>query len=200
MAFHLQTTFAQRALAIGLFGALCAGLLGGPTMSAAGSKPHWYRAQLQQGETNGYNWGVRATGPKNEPLKRICEKIGKVAPYDPEVGYVEASETTSCGRVVGPADSVSMSVALGSADSEMATLMATLYHPAVKEVTYVLDSGEQKVYRAKAVKVRNRVARGIPMFRYLVAIFDEGTCFRRIITYDAQGTVLKSEKAEPHCT
>lgn len=190
----LALWIAATAIALGFVGVL-------PALTEAGSAAAngWYRAPLEHGEIHGYHWGVRATGPKDEPLRRICEVIGRVAPFDPDLGYGEADETKSCGKLLKPTDSVSMSVTLGSSES-MTTLLATIYRPIVRKVVLVLGTGEERVYRTAAVNVAGRASKGIPLFRYLVAFFDQGSCIRRIVTHDGQGGVINNEKAEPGCT
>ncbi len=92
-----------------------------------------------------------------------------------------------------------MSEVLGSHELGTRGLLATIYRPVVHEVTYVLTTGERKSYWAKAPKIANRAAKGIPLFRYVIAVSDPGACIRRIITADQQGKTVQSEKAEPSC-
>ena len=125
--------------------------------------------------------------------------MSQIAPYDPSLGYVEATEGRSCGVLETPSDTLSMSEVLGSHELGVRGLLATIYRPVVHDVTYVLNTGDRETYRAKAPKIAQRAAKGIPLFRYVIALFDSGTCIRRIVTADKQGKVLHSEKAEPSC-
>lgn len=158
-----------------------------------------WRAPLENGKTNGYLWGMRASGVKHQASRPICETIVSVAPADPDVPFVETDETTSCGTLQAPTDSTSIIVLLGESESGRTALLATLYPPVVRKVTFILDTGEQKVHRTAVSKIRNRAAKGLPRFRHLATLFPEGTCIRRIITRDGQGSVIESEKAEPRC-
>lgn len=159
----------------------------------------WYRVALEHGETNGYHWGVRATGPKSKPAGRICTVVGKVAPLDPELGYVEASETQSCGRLSAPTDSVSTIATLGSSEVEATMLWATVYPPIVRKIVFVLGAGERKVSRTIAADGAGKAGTGVPLFRYVVALFEGESCIRRIVALDGHGDLIENERAEPGC-
>lgn len=159
----------------------------------------WYRVLLEKGEVNGYRWAVGASGPRDEPLKQMCELVSEVAPFDPDLEYAEGGEMKLCGELLSPAESISVGLDLGSSESST-TLRATIYRPIVRKVVFVRGTGDRKVYRTKAPRIAGRKAKGIPRFRYLAALFDEESCIQRIITYDPSGAVIKNEKAEPGCT
>ena len=154
----------------------------------------WYHALVESGKTDGYDWGVNIKGPKHMPLKRVCEVAVRIAPYNPEIGYVESDETSLCGDLLRPSDSVSIAMPLGNSETGMTTLLATVYRPIVREVAFVLSTGERQVYRPSPVNVPRRAARGIPMFRYLVALLDGESCIRRVTTLDGKGSVIDDEK------
>jgi hypothetical protein len=167
--------------------------------STAASSPDsdpWYRATLEQGETNGYRWTVNAKGPKHKPLREICTLVSMVEPPQEGAPYVEEMDATDCGRLLKETSSVSGSVAFGSGASRL-TILAALYRPAVRKVVFLLDTGERRVYLSRAPKIPRRLTRGIPLFRYLVASFDGETCIRRVTTFDGKGSVVGSDVSPP---
>jgi hypothetical protein len=188
---NLALWLAVAAVAVGSAGML------DPAGAAGWQSGGWYQAVLEAGETEGWRWAVGAKGRKHEPLQEICLVVGVIEPLEPGSPEVRAGELSSCGHLRRPTDSVSSTTRL---DSEALTaLHATLYRPIVSRVIFVLGTGERRVYRTAAVKVARRVARGIPVFRYLVVPFDGETCIRRIVTHDSRGAVIKNEIAEPGC-
>lgn len=177
--------------AVGLLGALSANAMGGS------SSGRWYRAALEQGETREFRWAVGVKGPKHEPLREICGQVGMIEPPQDDSPYVEGRDATDCGSLVRATASVAPSVAFGSGPSRL-TVLATLYRPIVRKVTFTLSTGERRVYRPRVPEIPNRLKRGIPLFRYLVASFDGETCIRRITTFDGNGRVVWNE-ARPPC-
>ena len=161
-------------------------------------KSDWFRVPLDGGELHGSQWGFAAKGSKERPLKQICAVMGEIAPRDPGAGYVEASETTSCDSLLQATDSISMGSEFGTG-SDATVLRTTLYPKEVRRVTFVLAGGEELTYRAKGIKVKNRKAKGIPFFRYLVAQFNAEACIQRIVSYDGRGRVIKREKGDKIC-
>ena len=197
-----QTRMRFRFLALWVSAGLvvaCVFGLSSETQANATPGSKWYRTPLAHGEEEGFLWGFSASGPTNRSLKKICSTIAEISPREPGVDYVESSETTGCGELLRATDSMSIKVLLGSTEAEAKTLLGTLYPPDVRRVTYVLSSGEERSYRAKGVKVANRVAKGIPYFRYVAALFDSGSCIKRTVTYNAKGRVIKKEAAEVTC-
>lgn len=174
--------------------------LGGDTVKV-GQSPvgGWFSAKLGFGKKRDNYWGVRATGARHQAMGQICGIVVKIPPPDPNVPYFESDETKACGRLATPSDSVSIGVLLRSPGSGVTALLASVYHPVVREVTFVLRSGERKVYRAVTPKIAKRAAKGIPAFRYLIAFIDEGACIDQIITADRSGEVIRGESGEPAC-
>ena len=157
--------------------------------SAAGGQ-RWYEALLEEGETQGFKWGIGAKVPMNKALGEICVLAGFLAPPQPGVPYGEGDSSTVCGNLTKPTESVSTSATLGSTGT---TLVATLYRPAVRKVSILLSNGKRKVLRPLAPGIPNRAAMGIPAFRYLVASVDGGACVRQVTTFNGKGKVLAIE-------
>lgn len=183
------------AILIAIAGALALSLLVSP--GAAGSKVSWFHAMLKRGETKGYHWAVGVKGRKHEPLSEICAQISMVEPPRDDAPYVEGRDATDCGRLRQPSDSVSSTDSFGSGVSRVAVL-EVVYRPIVRKVTFILATGERRVFRPHPPDVPNRAARGIPIFRYLVAPLEGETCIRRVATFDGRGRVVSNE-ARPRC-
>lgn len=158
----------------------------------------WSTVFLKRGKVQDYKWAISARLPKNKPLGPMCETSARFLPR-PELEEVEVNESTLCGKLNTPSDSVSISTIFKSEESET-TLLATLYRPVVRKVVFVLSNGEQRSYPARVPQIPNHAARGIPMFRYLVGVFSEEECLRKTITYDAHNKVIKQEHSEASCT
>jgi len=166
--------------------------------SFATDRGSWSRVFLKKGKIRDYGWAVGARLPKDKPLGQICETSAHFLPR-PEFDEVEVDESTLCGKLKKPGDSVSISTIFKSEKSDT-TLLATLYRPVVRKIVFVLSNGEQRSYPARVPKIPNHSARGIPMFRYIVGVFNEEECLRKTITYDAQNKVIKQEQSEAPCT
>ena len=179
------------ATTLGLLGALSANVVEGS------SSGRWYQAALDQGETRSYHWTAGVKGPKYEPLKEICAQVGMVEPLKDDSIYAEGREATDCGSLLSARDSVAPSVAFGSGASKL-TVLATLYRPKVRKVTFVLSTGERRVYIPRMPKIPNQRMRGIPVFRYMVASLDGETCIRRVTTLDGKGGIVSNE-GRPSC-
>lgn len=158
--------------------------------AAAPSGERWYRASLDEGETQGFRWAVGANVPKHEPLNRICVLAGFLAPRDPDVPYAEGDNVSVCGSLTIPASSVTTTAALGQSGSR---LVATLYRPVVRKVALLLGTGERKVVEPVAPRIPNRGRNGIPSFRYSVIVLNGGACIRQSTTFDRNGNVLGRE-------
>jgi hypothetical protein len=158
-----------------------------------------YQAVLETGETqDGWSWVVSAKGQKYSPLKKVCLVIGVAEPRVPGNPEIRAGQVTTCGELRKPANSVSASTAIGSEEPGV-NLLAMLYRPIVRKVVLVLGGGKRSVHRTTVVSVPRRVARGIPVFRYIVVPLDGAECIQRIITYDWRGVAIEKEKGEATC-
>lgn len=162
------------------------------------SKSDWFRVPLTGGKLQGYTWGFAAKGSREKPLKQICAVVAEIAPRDPDTEYVESSETSSCGSLLRETDSISIGSEFGTG-SEATVLRTILYPRDVRRVAFVLAGGQEATYRAKGIKVKNRKAKGIPFFRYLVAQFSAEACIQRIVSYDGRGRVIEREKGDEIC-
>jgi hypothetical protein len=165
--------------------------------AAAASKVRWFQTTLEQGQVSGYHWAVGVKGPKHRPLSQVCAQLSMVELPQNGAPYVEGGSSTLCGRLKRPTDSVLGTESFGSGRSRVAVLEA-VYRPIVRKVTFVLATGERKVFLPRIPKIPNRSARGIPIFRYFVASFEGETCVRRVTTFDQLGGVVSNE-AEPPC-
>ena len=170
-----------------------------PVMTTAkeASQGDFYRVPLASGEVDGYWWGVGASGQKGKSLKKVCQSVAVVPVVEPGED-VETHQSKLCGALPTPADSISMSVVLGSSD-DATTLLATIYRPIVHRVVFTLGTGEQTSHRTRTVNAAKRAKEDIHLFRYLAVTFKGGNCIRRVTTYDRQGSVIEREKAEPGC-
>lgn len=179
--------------------ALAVVLLAGQFTGAAAGVPRdqWYRVTLEQGETQGYRWAVGAKGPRGGPLKDSCLTVGVLEPPQPDADYVEGHDFAVCGGLIEPGDSISLGTPLGSGESAL-TLFAALYRPVVRELTFLLDTGERRVLQPRLADIPDRQDRGIPRFRYVVADFEAGICIRKLTSRDGSGSVIRSE-VSPFC-
>lgn len=168
-----------------------------PHDAAGANKARWYQVGLEMGETDGYRWAVGAKGPKHEPLDEICALASLTEPPQADKPFVEGMDAAVCGSLATPGDSMAASPAFGSGNSRL-VLLAVLYRPAVREVAFLLDTGERRVLWPRMVKVPNRRARGVPRFRYLVTHFKGEACIRKITLFDGSGRVIYRE-ARPPC-
>jgi hypothetical protein len=166
-----------------------------PAVAGTG-KARWFQVTLERGETKGYRWAVGAKGPKSEPLGRICTQLSMVEPPQEDVPYVEGSDSTECGRLKTPTDSISGTDSFGSGQSRV-TVLEVVYRPIVRKVTLILATGERRVFRPSTPQIPNRVDRGIPVFRYLVSPFEGETCIRRVATFDGSGGIVSNEVSPP---
>lgn len=179
--------------------ALMLALITGWASSEAGaaSEDRWYRVLLEKGKTeDGYEWAMGASGPRNQPLRKICNVTSTLAPPN-DAGYVEGDSLTVCGSLRRPELSAVVSLDVGS-EGATRTVFEALYHPVVRKVIFVLDSGERMVYFPKVPKIPNRAAKGIPLFRYVVDTFEEELCVRKVTTFDKAGRAI-SREASPAC-
>lgn len=184
---RLALWFIVATLSVGLIGAL---LVVGPAVAHGEG---WSRVVLEQGEAQSYRWSVGAKAPAFEPLDQICAQVGIVSPPQPDVPYAEGNDVSICGRLRKSSDSVVSSTKLGSGETRV-TLFVALYRPAVRKVTFILGTGERKVYRPAVAMDTAGPAKGMPVFRYLVASFEGETCIRRVTTSDLSGDVIDDEK------
>lgn len=169
------------------------------TSLGTGGQSHWYHVTVAHGKnTEGYKWSVGAKGRKGHALDEICATLSMVEPPRSEVPYVEGTDSTDCGSVRRPSESVSSSVSMGEGES-LIKVVEVLYRPVVRKVSVFLKSGEEKILRLKRPGIANRAKKGIPMFRFFVLSLEDGACIRRLVSYDGQGTLIKSEKTEA-CT
>jgi hypothetical protein len=166
--------------------------------ASSAAPPGWYRVSLARGEINGYIWGAGAKVPRDQPLGRICLSALTVAPPEPGEEDVEASETSLCGRLTQPSESVSVIVHFAAPEGAT-SLMATVFRPAVQKVVLELVGGGQEVLRTALRKTKRQRDMGVPRFRYLVHQLDPGVCVKRIATYDHAGALIARENAEPGC-
>jgi hypothetical protein len=164
------------------------------TEAASANGAKWYQVQLEQGESQGYRWGVGAKVPKGQPLKDICSQAVVIEPPKPDVPYVDSNDLTDCGKLLKPADSVVSSATISSEGSP-STFFVALYRPVVRKVSFLLSTGERKVFWPGVPQVPNRVAMGVPLFRYIVAWF-QGACVRSTKTFDVSGKVI-AQAGEP---
>jgi hypothetical protein len=184
------------AVLFALAGCLALGLLFSHGAAASG-KVGWFQIKLEQGEVNGYHWVVGAKGPKHRPLSRICAELSMVEPPQEGAPYVEGRDATNCSRLRPPIHSVFGTEAFGSGPSRVAVFEG-LYRPIVRKVTFVLATGERRVFLPRVPKIPNQSARGIPSFRYFAAPFEGETCVRRVATFDGAGKIVSNE-ARPPC-
>jgi len=158
----------------------------------------WYQVTVEQGESRGYHWAIGVKGPKHEPLREICALVSITEPSQDDAAYVEGRSSTDCGGLLHAGDSVSGSVAFGVGSSRL-TVLTTLYRPIVRKVTFILDTGERRVYLPRTPDILARTKRGIPVFRYLVASFDGEVCIRRVTIFDGKRRVL-GKVVNPPCS
>jgi hypothetical protein len=157
----------------------------------------WYQVGLATGEVEGYQWAVGAKGMKHEPLAEICALASLTEPPNDGVDFVEGTDATICGKLMTPMESVVASPAFGSGESRL-VILAAIYRPIVRRVTFFLNTGGRRVFQTRLAKVPNRRAKGIPRFRYLVAPFKGETCVRKISTFDGNGNLVHDE-LRPSC-
>jgi hypothetical protein len=165
--------------------------------AGAAGKVSWFKVKLEQGEVNGYRWAVGVKGPKHRPLGQICAELSMVEPPQDGAPYFEERDPTSCSRLKQATDSVFGTAAFRSGQSRVAVFEA-LYRPIVRKVTFVLATGERRVFLPRVPKIPDRSARGIPTFRYFATSFEGETCVRRVATFDGAGKIISSE-ARPPC-
>lgn len=163
----------------------------------AAGKAGWFQIILEQGEVSGYHWAVGVKGPKHVQLSQVCAELSMVEPPQDDAPYVEERDATDCSWLKQPADSVFGTESFGSGQSRVAVYEA-VYRPIVRKVTFVLDTGERKVFLPRVPEISHRSARGIPAFRYFAAPFEGETCIRRVATFDRAGKVVSNE-ARPPC-
>lgn len=152
-------------------------------------KVSWFDLTLERGEINGYHWAVGAKGQRTQPLKRICAEVAMVEPPKEGADYVEGGNSTECGRLEHPADSVVGTESAGSGQSRV-TVLEALFRPVVRKVTFVLSTGERRTLPSRAPQTPNRAANGIPPFRFVVFPFEGETCIRRVATFDGRGHLV----------
>ncbi len=168
-----------------------------PDVLADATKGKWFQVTLETGETEEFKWAVGAKGPGHEPLGRICALASLVEPPQENQPFVEGNDAVGCGSLSTSKDSVAASPAFGSGDSRLA-ILATLFRPAVRKVSFVLDTGEERVLRTRMGKIPNRSARGVPRFRYLTVPFKGPACIRKVTLFDGNDRVIFRE-ARPPC-
>ncbi len=161
-------------------------------VAVGSSQSKWFQVGLATGETNGYRWSTGAKGPKHQPLSRICTEISMAEP--PRDGVSEGRDSTDCGELKVASDSVVSTESLGPKKSG-ATVVEAIYRPLIQKVTIVFTSDKRTVLLTQS---SNRIDRGIPMFRYVVASFSAGNCVDRIVAFDGKGRVVSSQ-ANPPC-
>lgn len=165
--------------------------------AAAGTgEVSWFHVEMERGEAKGYHWAVGAKGLKHQPLSKICTQISMVEPPRDDVPYFEGRDATDCGFLVRPSDSIASTDSLGSGMARVA-VTEVFYRPIVRKVTFILATGERRVFRRRIPRIPNRVARGIPIFRYLVAPFEGEVCIRRVVTFDGRARLVSSEGRPP---
>lgn len=165
--------------------------LGGAYDATGAGAGRWYEINLEAGEVDGYGWAAGAKGPKREPLDEICATVSVVEPLRPDAPYAEGSDSVVCGSLSRPMDWVAAESGFGSGDSSLMVL-TVLYRPVVRKATFLLGTGERRVFSPRMAKVRNRQARGIPGFRYVVAPFRGETCIRKVTLFDRKGVIIDS--------
>jgi len=195
---------AVAAVGAGMVAALTSGTAarGEPTahLSAGASpQPELYTSPLARGKREGYLWGVTADVRRYRPLKRVCLFVTTVPPPPPGQDYVQSYDSSTCGRLTQPSESVSMLMGFGEGDASAGVLVATVYEPSVRKVSYALVDGGTKVIRTKLRKTMRPGDKGVPKFRYVAFVLDPGSCVDRITTYGGDGAVIAREKAEPGC-
>lgn len=193
-----QLNGAIRLITWGVVAAIGLLLWAGATDVLAGAtKGRWYQVTLETGETEGFKWAVGAKGPGHQPLGMICALASLVEPPQEGQPFVEGDDAVGCGSLSTSMDSVAASPALGSGDSRLA-ILATLFRPVVRKVSFVLDTGEERVFRTRMGKIPNRSARGVPRFRYLAVPFKGPTCIRKVALFDGNDRAI-SREARPPC-
>jgi hypothetical protein len=170
----------------------------GLAAQASATSSDWYRMSLAQGEIEGYLWSAAARVPRYQPLGRVCLSALTVIPPAPGQEDVEASETSICGRLEQPSESVSLIARFGASEGT-ASVLATVFRPAVRKVVLELVGGGQKVLRTAPRKTKRQGDIGVPQFRYIAHRIDSGVCAKRIATYDYSGALIARENAEPGC-
>jgi hypothetical protein len=180
--------------ALALFGLVLCISFAAPSVGSAGSNR--FVVNLDHGVTEGVKWAATVDGKKFERLGRLCVSAGFVAPPEPGADYVEGDGTELCGSVSKLSDSLLLNMDLGSTES---SIFVGIYRPVVRTVKIEFDSGHSEVLRAVVPKATNRRARGIPLFRYVVAEFASEPCIRRITTFNSRGGVI-GKKAVSACT
>lgn len=188
----------RRGIVIAIFGFafmafMCFGGTPSPVDAESGKKVRWYSVGLESGETSGgYRWAVGAKGPRREPLREICALAGMIEPLQPDKSYVEGQDGSTCGDLRSRGESITEAVSFGSGESRV-TAFVGIYRPAVRKVTFVLDSGERKEYLPRVPQVPNRTERGIPVFRFIADTFEGEPCVRRVITFDRGGSAISHQ-------
>lgn len=178
---------------------LCGFGLSASLAESKGTSSSGFRISLTGGKLHGFQWGLGATGSTEKPLRKVCAVVSEIAPPQPGTDVVEGSETSSCGSLREATDAITLSTVFGTDESGRTLLRTSLYPRDVHRVTFVLAGGEEATYRAKGIKVKNRKAKGIPFFRYLVAQFRDEACIQRAVIYNGQGRVVETEKGDKPC-
>jgi len=168
-----------------------------PASSAGTSNPEGsFSIALDHGESQlGYRWSVGAKGKKSNVLKSICATLSMTEPPRDDAPYSEGSDATDCGPLRHPEESIRSSVSMGRRTST-STVIAILYRPIVAKVRVDLGSGPDKVVRPKLRRVAEKEKGSIPLFRFLALALEGDVCVKRIVSYDDQGGVVKSERPE----
>jgi hypothetical protein len=179
--------------------ALAAGvlLLLGFNSQAQAKRTASFQVALAQGEIKGYSWALGVKGAKSQKMSEICALSSMIEPPRPDGVPVDGRDATDCGSLSRPEDRVSTSAAF-AADSGRIAVFGALFRPIVRKVTFILETGERKVYRTQPPGIQNRLARHIPNFRFVVFTVEGELCVRRLITFDAMGQAVSSER-RPAC-
>jgi hypothetical protein len=124
--------------------------------------------------------------------------VSVLEPFEEGAPFIEGSDSKVCGAMPDARISMALGETLVS-DASNLSLNVILYRPIVRKVVFVLGTGERRIYMPRVPKVPNRSKRGIPVFRYVVASFEDEACVRRITTFDPRSGVIRSERAEGWC-
>jgi hypothetical protein len=187
-----------RAIALGVL--LCALALGVVSRAAANpdkaGKVSWFNVTLKRGEISGYHWAVGAKGQRNRPLRHMCAEVSMVEPPQEGTDYVEGGNSTECGRLEHPNDSVVGTESFGSGQSRV-TVLEAVFRPVVRKVTFLLSTGERKTFLARVAQIPHRATKGIPTFRFVVFPFEGEACIRGVAMFDGKGRVVSRQVSAP---
>jgi len=174
------------------FSLLSAAVLVGPAEGAG----VWKRVTLKRGHTGGYAWTAAALLPKLSSRTQFCVKLSLSEPEESN-GISLSHESTECGTLGGPNDSVTGSVTSGSGSARI-TVIERLYEPSVRTLTVEFGNGSKKEFRLPVVRGTSLQSRGAARFRYFIlpTLARAETCIDGVTTRDAEGKVVNREPGQ----